>query len=320
MLLGALVVLTRSDRAAPTGPAPAVPPPTGPEPATPPPKGPAPAAPAPTGPAPAALPPARVPTIPDRTDVQSPGEAQPDHIEAPVITGVAVAGLQATLSWSWTRTRAWDQVEMRVYRSRRDSGTGRFTGEELVGEERLPSDREVDGALRGSVSNRLPAAGLYAFRLEVVARDRPVTRPAAGLGYDTIWYAWKREKVLVGAEDWSVVPLPGLGGDLLHDARDPRFAFFFELYRGPSLVRDCGVDYRVGWPAPTHGHDCDWESGERSIILDNPEPGAPGAWRLSFAWADDETPFHHVDLQSAFRDDGVPDGSMAGKSRPRGSK
>lgn len=109
---------------------------------------------------------------------------------------------------------------------------------------------------------------------------------------------------MVGNEGWSVVPLPGIRGDLLHDARDPEFRFFYELYRGPHLTRDCEVDYRIGWPAPVHGHDCDWETGERGLVLANPDRRTPGVWRLTFGWGDDRGRFGEARVESVERSEG----------------
>jgi hypothetical protein len=271
MLLGALVILTRTDRAVPGGPAHQP----------------------------------RAPTVEGHAAAPIPGGAGAEPVTSPAVSSVTVTGLQATLAWAWTPVRGWDHLALRLYLGSHDLESGRFTDEEMVTEKSLRDHpAHADGTLRGSLSHRLPRAGLYSFRLEIISRSYRVTHPARGSGHEMTWRGWQREKVLVGAEGWSIVPLPGLHGDLRHDARDPRFAVFFELYHGPTLVRDCGLDYQVGWPAATHAADCDWETGERSVILDNPTPGTPGAWLLSLRWPG-QAPFGSLRLESDLRDNGV---------------
>lgn len=240
--------------------------------------------------------------------------SRPAPIDAPTIVGVKTAGLEVDLSWTWTDARSWDIVSFRVLSSAWDPEAGRFTGEKVVSEEGMENAASypAGGLVRGTFSLAVPAAGLYAFRLEVLAKDRAVTRPRSGTGHDTAWRAWRYEKILVGADGWSVVPLPGTDRDLLQDARDSRFRFFFELYHGPRLVRDCDLDYAVGWPAALYSHDCDWDTGERALVLANPDPGTPGAWRLTFAWDDDGPLFGDLYVESELRDDGVP-GEVVGR-------
>jgi hypothetical protein len=242
------------------------------------------------------------------------GASRSEPIEAPTIVGVKTSELEVHLSWTWTDAGSWDIVSFRVLSSRWDPETGRFASEKVVSEEGLENAASypAGGLVRGSFSYVVPAVGLYAFRVEVLAKDRAVTRAGSGTGHDAAWRAWRHEKILVGADGWSVVPLPGTSRDLLHDARDTRFRFFFELYRGPRLVRDCDLDYAVGWPAALHSHDCDWETGERALVLANPDPGTPGAWRLTFAWDEDGPLFGDLYVESELRDDGVP-GELVGR-------
>lgn len=239
-------------------------------------------------------------TASDRAGARGPA---PEHIEAPTITDVVVVGLDVDLAWTWVDARPWDHVAFRVTTTAWDPAAGRFIGEDLVSEEGLADGASYEpGALvQGSLSHPAPAAGLYAFRVEARAWNRPVTRPALGYGHEATFRAWRRQKVLVGKQGWSVVPLPGIHGDMLIDPRDREFRFFYELYRGPSLVRDCGLDYLVGWPAAVRGHDCDWETGERALVLANPEPGAGGVWTLTFGWSGVDERFAEVHLEAAER-------------------
>lgn len=252
---------------------------------------------------------------PAPADVPPPEGAGSEPVAWPAVTSVTVAHRVVDLGWTWSDRRSWEQVTFRVTVRGWDPVAGRFTGEELVSEEGLENadTYRANALVRGTLSYPAPADGLYAFRIEVAAKNRPVEEPGRGSGHDATWHAWKQEKVLVGPEGWAVVPLPGIRGDLSHDARDERFIFFYELYRGHSLARDCDLDYLVGWPAPVLGHDCDWETGERALVLANPEPARAGVWRLTFAWAEDEELFGDVDVESAAGRPGVYDGLGLGE-------
>jgi hypothetical protein len=220
----------------------------------------------------------------------------------PALVEVRVSRLEATPVWTWTDRRSWDSVVFRIHARAWDPVAGRFGDETVVSEDRLDdADAIAAGAtVRVSATFRAPRAGLYSFRVQVEARRRVIT-PARGAEHEASWQASQAEKVMIGAEGWSVVPLPGVRGDLLHDATEPRLAFFFELYRGAGLVRDCALGLRFRWPARVHAVDCDWDTGERSVMLDNPAPGTAGTWPLAIARPDDPRPFAHVELESVFR-------------------
>jgi hypothetical protein len=240
---------------------------------------------------------------------RSPAGGAPEPVATPEVTGVTVAGHEVDLVWTWSDRRPWDVVRFHVTVSAWDPVAGLFVGEETVSEEGLENaaSYRAESLVRGTLFYEVPAPGLYAFRVEVLAKDRPAYGPGRASGHDTLHRAWTREKVLVGSDGWAVVPLPGIRGDLRHDARDERFSFFYELYRGPSLVRDCELDYLVGWPADVLGHDCDWDTGERALVLANPRPGTAGVWRLTFARDEDGPLFGDLDLESDYRNDGVYD-------------
>jgi len=230
----------------------------------------------------------------------------PGHIEAPTIEDVMVSGRDVDLVWTWADRRSWDRVVFRVTTSAWDPDVGQFIGEDLLSEEGLENAESYHpGALvQGTLSYSSVASGLRSFRVEALAWNRPVNPPHHESGHEVTYRAWTRRKVMVGVDGWSVVPLPGIRGDMLHDAHDPEFRFFYELYRGSSLIQDCGADYRVGWPAAVHSHDCDWETGERALVLANPEPGYPGVWRLTFGWGGGEGRFGELYLEAVQRSAG----------------
>lgn len=239
-------------------------------------------------------------TASDRTPARG---QTPEHIGAPTIEDVMVAGLDVDLVWTWADSRAWDHVTFRVTVSAWDPDAGRFVDENVVREEGLENAASYEpGALvQGTLSYAAPAAGLHAFRVEARTWNRPVAGPDPETGHDETFRAWTRRKLMVGTRGWSVVPLPGIHGDMLCDAQDAEFRFFYELYRGPALIRDCEADYRIGWPAAVHSHDCDWETGERGLVLANPQPGVAGVWKLTFGWRDGEAQFGEVLLEAVER-------------------
>jgi hypothetical protein len=247
-------------------------------------------------------------TTSDRTGPAGPGSApsagragasRPASVGVPIIEEVLVRGLEATLAWTWSDPSHWDRVSFRVYASRRESYTGRMSPEWLVSDEALdPAPVASAGAtVRGSVTYRVPGEGLYVFRIEVLA-DGHDALLGRGFGHETSLRAWQSRKVMVGRHEWTAVPLTGTGGGFVHDAWGPTFSVFFELYHGPTLVRDCDLPFQIRWPGRVHGVDCDWETGERSVILGNPRPGSPGTWNLELVWRADGEPFARVDLES----------------------
>jgi hypothetical protein len=222
----------------------------------------------------------------DRGGSGDPGQ---DHIEPPIVREVFAPGRKVDLAWTWADPRAWDHVMFQVTTSPWDPDVGAFVGDILVSEDSLrqPSPYTPDKMVRGTLSYRTPATGLHVFSIGVRAWNRPATLPGGDAGHDATFRSWTREKVMVGSDGWSVVQLPGIHGDMLQDAHDPEFRFFFELYHGPKLNRDCALNYQVGWPAAVHGQHCEWATGERALILANPDPGSSGPWRLTFGWTDD---------------------------------
>jgi hypothetical protein len=231
------------------------------------------------------------------------GDPGPDHIEPPMVREVLARRREVDLVWTWADSRQWDHVLFQVTTSAWDPDAGTFVGDSLLSEDSLhhPTAYTPAKTVRGTLSYLAPTTGLHVFRIEVRAWNRPATRPGGDAGHDATFRAWTREKVMVGSDGWTVVPLPGIHGDMLQDAGDPEFRFFFELYHGPKLMRDCALDYRVGWPAAVHGHHCDWDTGERALILANPGPGSPGTWRLTFSWAGEEVPICEAGVVAAER-------------------
>lgn len=223
-----------------------------------------------------------------------------EPLDPPEVTAVDVAAGQVELSWTWADARAWERVTFHATASAWDAGAGRFLAGRPIGEEGLERAESYRGgdAVKGYLSYRAPAEGLYALRVEVLARNGPDRLVPGASGHETTCRAWQTEKVLVGPQVWTVIPLPGIRGRLLQDAAADRFLFFFELYRRPTLERDCDLSYLVGWPGAVLEHDCDWVTGERTLVLSNPTPGTPGAWRLTFAWSEEGDRFGEVVVRS----------------------
>lgn len=236
--------------------------------------------------------------IPAPDDPRGRSEAV-EPLDPPEVSAVDVDAGQVELSWTWADRRAWERVSFSVAVSPWDAVDGYFAAGRPIDEpgvERVESyrGRHVVG---GRLAYAAPVDGLYAVRLEVVAENGPARLPGAS-GHATASRAWHTEKVLVGPRGWTVIPLPGTRGRMHQDAGADHFLFFFELYHGAILERDCDLSYFVGWPGTVIDHACDWVTGERALVLSNPTPGSPGSWRLTFGWSETGDRFGETVVES----------------------